>query len=120
MWKSQKLINIITRSFWANSQTAMPRPYLACWKRVVFVSADHYFGCLRPSVAVAEKFEAQINKLACYIVGAVPRSEETKDRFSIRRNSEVARGKALAGFDFRGRWGYKLATWVEHIHRHPE
>ena len=66
---------------------------------LVFAATDHYFAGLRPSVAAAEKFEAQINKLARYIVGAVPRSEET-DRFSIRRNSEVARCKSLARLYF--------------------
>ena len=71
-------------------------------------------------VSVAEKFEAQINKLARFIVGVKPRFGETRASFAIRRNSEVARHKSVAGFDFRGRWGYKLATWVEHIHRHAE
>ena len=79
-----------------------------------------YFAGLRPSVSVADKFEAQINKLARFIVGVRPRFEETKARFVVRRNSEVARNKVLAGFDFRSRWGYKLATWVEHINRHPK
>ena len=118
-------MNIITRSLWANHRALTNRyapvvSRMKFWRRMVFAAADYYFAGLRPSVAVAEKFDAQINKLARYIVGAVPRSEETKDRFCIRRNSEVARVKNLAGFDFRGRWGLKLATWVEHIHRHPE
>ena len=56
-------------------------------------------------VSVAEKFEAQINKLARFVVGVKPRFGETKASFAIRRNSEVARHKSVAGFDFRGRWG---------------
>ena len=120
-----RIMNAISRTFWANHKALVNRQApvssrLKFWRCLVFSVCDYYFAGLRPVVSVAEKFEAHINKLARFVVGVRPLLEDTKAQFSIRRNSEIARYKSLAGFDFRGRWGYKLATWVEHIHRHPE
>ena len=54
------------------------------------------------------------------ILGVERSSTEDVGSFVIRRNAEVASFKREGKINIRARWALKLASWVEHIYRHPE
>ena len=93
---------------------------LKFWKKCLFPACDHYLAGIKPTINAAERFDSHINKLARFIVKVQLQAGDDRETFCRRRNSQIARFRKLAEFDFRCRWGLKLATWVEHLHRHRE
>ena len=82
--------------------------------------ADYVLPGLRPTKEAGDSLEGYHNKFVCRILGVERESNENIDAFVIRRNAEVANFKRAGKVDIRFRWAMKLATWVEHIYRHPE
>ena len=75
---------------------------------------------LKPSPHAAENLETYLNRFCKYVVGLRPDGSEDREAFAKRRNSAVASLKRETKFDVRARWALKLATWVEHMYRHPQ
>ena len=49
-----------------------------------------------------------------------PLPNESKACFCQRRNYLASILKRELGAEVRRRWAYKVATWIEHLRRHPE
>ena len=75
---------------------------------------------MRPTVTCADKLDAFVNKFNRYIVGLRPSVGQTVESFCRDWNRAVTRLRDEVGFDMRFRWSLKLATWVEHLHRHHD
>ena len=89
------------------------------WKRLVWSVSDYRFAMLRLVKTNIMALETECNRLTSYIVGARPTADETKESFVVRRNRELRAAKGAVGFDIKYRVCWKLATWMEHMIRHP-
>ena len=58
--------------------------------------------------------------LCMYFCGFRPLPNESKECFCQRRNHLASILKRGLGAEVRRRWAYKVATWIEHLRRHPE
>ena len=113
------------RLFWTNCKVLCNRlaplqARMRFWKQLLWGVSDYRLAMLRPIKTNIAALETEANKFTAYIVGARPTATESKEMFMRRKNREISKAKLEAHLDLPRRHCWKLCSWMEHIHRHPE
>ena len=113
------------RLFWKNCKILCNRmaplhSRMRFWKQLLWGVSDYRLAMLRPIKTNIAALETEANKFTAYIVGARPSATESKETFMRRKNREISSAKSEVNLDIPRRHCWKLCSWMEHIHRHPE
>ena len=113
------------RLFWKNCKILCNRmaplhARMRFWKQLLWGVSDYRWAMLRPIKTNIAALETEANKFTAYIVGARPTASETKETFMRRKNREISAAKLEVNLDIPHWHCWKLISWMEHIHRHPE